>query len=57
MVIYNSEIEIIQMMKAMEDPARYNKEEARYRGYLLIYQNCVIKSSEAIKRYYEGRVI
>ncbi len=56
-VIYNPEIEITKRMKAMEDPESYNREEAKYLGYSLIYNSSDIDPVDAVKKYYERDIV
>ncbi|GAB6183474.1 hypothetical protein [Thermodesulfovibrio hydrogeniphilus] len=45
------------LMTEMESPESYQREEARYMGYSLIYQNCGISAGKAVKKYYERDIV
>ena len=55
--IYNPEIEITKRMKAMTDKNTYNRDEAKFMGYSLIYHTTDFSIQEVIKRYYGKDVV
>jgi transposase len=56
-VVYNPEIEITRRMKMMNDISNYNKEEAKYMGYSLIYNTTNLPKEEAVRKYYEKDIV
>ena len=57
LAIYNPYMETLKRQHAMEDPDKYDPEQAKYMGYSLIYHTSGMTNEQAVRTYFERDIV